>query len=84
MESNKKRYSCIISFDGFNVISKNSYTDSYIQPIIRRDTTAQWINDPNNGNEKYRMRINIEGFNQNEVIDCLYSITKVFFLFGNE
>ncbi len=33
-----------------------------------KDTTVQWINDPISGNEIYRMKINIEGFHQNEVI----------------
>jgi hypothetical protein len=50
-----------------------------------KDTTVQWINDPNSGNEKYRMRINIEGFNQNEVIGFVFfSIARLFFVFGNQ
>ncbi|CAF2749308.1 unnamed protein product [Rotaria sp. Silwood2] len=35
--------------------------------IHSKDTTLQWINDPTTGNEKFRIKINIEGFNQNEV-----------------
>jgi hypothetical protein len=45
--------------------------DQQIQTRIHRhDTTLQWINDPITGNEKFRVNINIEGFNQNEV--CQY------------
>lgn len=35
-----------------------------------KDTTLQWINDPIDGNEKFQIKIDIEGFNQNEVIIC--------------
>ena len=35
--------------------------------IQSRDTTAQWIRDSSHGGEKYRMKINIEGFDRNEV-----------------
>ncbi len=50
-----------------------------------KDTTVQWINDPINGSEKYCMKINIEGFNQNEVT----ALSFFFFdcevlLFGNK
>lgn len=36
-----------------------------------KDTTLQWINDPIDGNEKFQIKINIQGFNQNEVINFL-------------
>jgi hypothetical protein len=36
--------------------------------IHSKDTTVQWIIDPISDKEKFRMKINIEGFNQNEVI----------------
>lgn len=34
-----------------------------------RETTGQWMVDPGDGREKYRLRIPIEGFHQNEVSD---------------
>jgi hypothetical protein len=47
-----------------------------------KDTTVQWINDPINGSEKYRMKINIEGFNQNEVtaLSFLFLIARFCYL----
>jgi hypothetical protein len=38
--------------------------------IRHQDTTLQWVNDPISGSEKFRVNINIDGFNQNEV--CQY------------
>ena len=38
--------------------------------IRQQDTTLQWVNDPISGKEKFRININIDGFNQNEV--CQY------------
>lgn len=35
--------------------------------IRHRDTVVQWVNDPLSGAEKFRVTINIDGFNQNEV-----------------
>ena len=42
--------------------------------IQLKDTTTQWINDPITNKEKFRMKINIEGFNQNEVIIFFFLI----------
>jgi hypothetical protein len=36
--------------------------------IHSKHTTVQWVNDSITGGEKYQMKINIEGFNRNEVI----------------
>ncbi|UJR31274.1 hypothetical protein I4U23_018774 [Adineta vaga] len=52
--------------------SINSFTstpnEQRVQDRIRhQDTTVQWVNDPVSGQEKFRVQINIEGFNQNEV-----------------
>ena len=45
-----------------------------VQERLRlQDTTVQWVNDPISGMEKFRVTINIDGFNQNEV--CQYSHT---------
>jgi hypothetical protein len=38
--------------------------------IQNPSTTLQWVNDPISGSEKFRVNINIDGFNQNEV--CQY------------
>lgn len=38
--------------------------------IRQQDTTLQWVNDPISGKEKFRININIDGFDQNEV--CQY------------
>lgn len=38
--------------------------------IRSQDTSLQWVNDPISGKEKFRVNINIDGFNQNEV--CQY------------
>ena len=46
------------------------HTENEIQ---LKDTTTQWINDPITNKEKFRMKINIEGFNQNEVIIFFFS-----------
>jgi hypothetical protein len=46
--------------------------------IHPKDTTIQWINDSINGSEKFQMKINIEGFNQNEVIIFLRYLIFVF------
>ncbi|CAF1374276.1 unnamed protein product [Rotaria sp. Silwood1] len=43
------------------------YEQNTQNQIHSKDTTLQWINDSITGNEKFRIRINIEGFNQNEV-----------------
>ncbi len=42
-----------------------------VQDRIRhQETSLQWVNDPISGTEKFRVTINIDGFNQNEV--CQY------------
>ncbi|CAF3000349.1 unnamed protein product [Rotaria sp. Silwood2] len=39
-----------------------------VQERLRsQDTAVQWVNDPVSGAEKFRVTINIDGFNQNEV-----------------
>ena len=45
------------------------HTENQIQ---LKDTTTQWITDPITNQEKFRIKINIEGFNQNEVIECFF------------
>jgi len=35
--------------------------------IQNQSATLQWVNDPASGSEKFRVNINIDGFNQNEV-----------------
>ncbi|CAF1293236.1 unnamed protein product [Rotaria sordida] len=48
--------------------SNYQFNEQHTQNQIHsKETTQQWINDPITGNEKFRVRINIEGFNQNEV-----------------
>ncbi len=46
--------------------------------IRQQDTTLQWVNDPISGKEKFRININIDGFNQNEVCQY-YTYDKTFF-----
>ncbi|CAF0779430.1 unnamed protein product [Rotaria sordida] len=39
-----------------------------VQDRLRtQDTTVQWVNDPISGRESFRVTVNIDGFNQNEV-----------------
>jgi len=46
----------------------SSLNEQRLQERIRhKDTTVQWVNDPVSGTEKFRVTINIDGFNQNEV-----------------
>jgi len=46
----------------------NNINEQRIQERINRhDTTLQWVTDPISGKEKFRVNINIDGFNQNEV-----------------
>ncbi|CAF3207947.1 unnamed protein product [Rotaria socialis] len=40
---------------------------NYQDRIPSKDTTAQWIYDPTSDREKFRIKIHIEGFDQNEV-----------------
>jgi hypothetical protein len=48
-----------------------SVTDQRVQDRIhQQDSSLQWVNDPISGKEKFRININIDGFNQNEV--CQY------------
>lgn len=37
-----------------------------------KDTTLQWIVDPSTGQEKFRIRINIEGFKSDEVMMIIF------------
>jgi len=48
-----------------------------------KDTTIQWINDRITGDEKFQMKINIEGFNQNEVTILLLCFDLLFCLSSN-
>ena len=41
--------------------------------IRQQETSVQWVNDPVSGAEKFRVTINIDGFNQNEVRQYLTS-----------
>ena len=41
---------------------------------VSNETTVQWINDSITGEEKFQMKINIEGFHQNEVKNFFYSL----------
>lgn len=50
-----------------NSFSSNINEQRFRDRINRHDTTVQWVND---GTEKFRVKINIDGFNQNEV--CQY------------
>jgi hypothetical protein len=50
--------------------SHNASEQRARERIHQKDTTLQWVNDPISGNEKFRVNINIDGFNQNEV--CQY------------
>ena len=45
--------------------------------IRHQDTSVQWVNDPVSGAEKFRVTINIDGFNQNEVRQYLTSPLSV-------
>jgi hypothetical protein len=46
----------------------SSINEQRLQERLRhQDTTLQWVNDPISGKEKFRVNINIDGFNQNEV-----------------
>ena len=48
-----------------------SINDQRVQDRIRQsESSLQWVNDPVSGKEKFRININIDGFNQNEV--CQY------------
>jgi hypothetical protein len=52
-------------------VSTNLHYDLNDQPVQNRihhnNTTVQWINDPITNREKFRVTINIAGFNQDEV-----------------
>ena len=54
------------SINSFN----STPNEQRVQERIRNhDTSVQWVNDPISGQEKFRVHINIEGFNQNEVCE---------------
>jgi hypothetical protein len=57
-----------------NSFSVNPNERSVQERIRRHDTTVQWVNDPISGSEKFRVTINIDGFNQNEVYEFLLII----------
>jgi len=63
-------------------LSNNSNYEFHNQ-IHSKDTTIQWISDSISGGEKFRMKINIEGFNQNEVIILLLYFDLLFCLSSN-
>lgn len=54
-----------------NHVTYQSYEQQPSNQIHSKDTTLQWVDDPITGGEKFRIRINIEGFNSNEVIILL-------------
>jgi hypothetical protein len=46
----------------------SSINEQRLQERIRnQDSSLQWVNDPISGKEKFRITINIDGFNQSEV-----------------
>jgi hypothetical protein len=63
-------------------LSNNSKYE-FNNQISSKDTTLQWINDPITGVEKFQIQINIEGFNQNEVIIFLPYLNLLFHLLYN-
>lgn len=65
-----------------------STNEQRLQERLRhQDTTVQWINDPVTGREKFRVNVNVDGFNRNEVekkttryfqcIRCLFRLVFV-------
>jgi len=63
-------------------LSNNSNYEFHNQ-IHPKDTIIQWINDPITDGEKFQMKINIEGFNKNEVIIFLRYFDLLFCLSSN-
>jgi hypothetical protein len=60
--------------------TNSKFIEQYTQiPVYSKDTTVQWINDSISGREKFRMKINIEGFHQNEVIDLFFFLICIFY-----
>ncbi|CAF2074851.1 unnamed protein product [Rotaria magnacalcarata] len=62
-------YSCSLPFTDriATPIRHSPDYSNYQDRIPSKDTTAQWIYDPTSGREKFRVKIHIEGFDQNEV-----------------
>lgn len=69
--------------------SSSSFTSSGIndQPlkdrIRQQDTTLQWVNDPISGKEKFRININIDGFDRNEVCQYLSFARRISLILFN-
>lgn len=48
-----------------------------VQERLRhQDTSVRWLNDPSTGQEKFRVTINIEGFQQHEVREISRKINR--------
>lgn len=48
--------------------NQNTNEQRLQERLRHQETTLQWVNDPATGQERFRININIDGFNQNEVI----------------
>jgi len=61
--------------------TNSKFIEQYTQiPVYSKDTTVQWVNDSISDREKFRMKINIEGFHQNEVSDFFFFLICIFII----
>ncbi|CAF1363087.1 unnamed protein product [Adineta steineri] len=67
-----------IPIQRFSPNMNSNFNEQYSEnAIYSKDTTTQWIKDSNNDREKFRMKINIEGFDKNDV-HCRVEGTRLF------